>query len=46
MRMDDAARNEVAECLEQLADQGEWNSELWRRCHSLVQANGGNELVR
>ena len=43
--MDDATRNEVVECLERLADQTVWNSELWQRCHDLVRANWDNELL-
>jgi hypothetical protein len=44
--MDDFTRNEVAECLECLADQAVWNPELWRRCYDLVGINWDNELLK
>jgi hypothetical protein len=43
--MDDGIRNEVAECLERLADQQVWNPELWQQCYELVHANWDNELL-
>lgn len=43
--MDDATRNEIAECLEQLAAQPTWNAELWQHCHDLVAANLNDELL-
>jgi hypothetical protein len=44
--MDETTRKEVAECLEQLADQAVWNPELWQRCYDLVKANWDNELLK
>jgi len=44
--VDEATRNEVAECLEQLADQTVWDPELWQRCYDLVKANWDNELLK
>jgi hypothetical protein len=43
--MDDGPRNEVAEWLERLAEQPEWNAEVWQRCYDLVKANWSNELL-
>lgn len=43
--MEDATRNEVAESLEELAEQATWNPELWKRCHDLVKANWDNEVL-
>jgi hypothetical protein len=43
--MDDLTRNEIAECLEQLAAQPAWNPELWQRCYDLVAANMDDELL-
>jgi hypothetical protein len=43
--LDDLTRNEIAECLERLADQTEWNDELWQRCYDLVKSNWDNELL-
>jgi hypothetical protein len=43
--MDDVTRNDVAEHLERLAGQAEWNPELWQRCYDLVGANQDNELL-
>jgi hypothetical protein len=43
--MDDATRNEIAECLERLAAQPAWNAELWQRCYELVTANLNDELL-
>ena len=44
--MDEATRNEVAECLERLADEAEWNTDLHKRCYELVGANWDNELLK
>jgi hypothetical protein len=44
--MDEATRNEVAQCLERLAEQEAWNPELWQRCYDLVKANCDNELLK
>jgi hypothetical protein len=44
--MDEATRNEVAECLERLADEAEWNPDLHKRCYDLVGANWDNELLK
>ena len=44
--MDEATRNEVAQCLERLAEQEAWNPELWQRCYDLVKANWDNELLK
>jgi hypothetical protein len=44
--MDDAARNEVAEFLDRLAEQTVWNPDLWQKCYALVDANTANELLR
>jgi hypothetical protein len=43
--MDDNARGEIAGCLESLASQKTWNSELWQRCYDLVCANREDELL-
>jgi hypothetical protein len=43
--MDDATRNEIAECFEQLAAQPAWNAELWQHCYDLVAANLNDELL-
>jgi hypothetical protein len=43
--MDDATRNEIAERLEQLAAQPDWNAELWQHCYDLVAANLNDELL-
>jgi hypothetical protein len=43
--MDDTTRNEIAECLEQLASQPAWNAGLWQRCYDLVGANADDELL-
>jgi hypothetical protein len=43
--MDDATRNEVADCLEHLAQQEAWNSDLWQRCYDLVRANSDDDLM-
>jgi hypothetical protein len=44
--MDEATRNEVAECLERLADEAEWNPDLHKRCYNLAAANWDNELLK
>ncbi len=43
--MDDATRDEIAECLEGLAAQPVWNAELWQRCYDLVAANLNDGLL-
>jgi hypothetical protein len=43
--MEDATRNEIADRLDELADQQEWNPELWQRCYALVGAHHDNELL-
>jgi len=43
--MEDATRNEIADRLDQLADQQQWNPELWQRCYDLVGAHHDNELL-
>ena len=43
--MNDATRNEIAECLERLAAEPRWNAELWQRCYDLVTANADDELL-
>jgi hypothetical protein len=43
--MEDATRKEIAERLDELADQQQWNPELWQRCYDLVGAHRDNELL-
>jgi hypothetical protein len=43
--MNDAIRNEIAECLERLAAEPRWNAELWQRCYDLVTAHADDELL-
>ncbi len=43
--MDDATRNEIADCLEALAAQSVWNAAVWQRCFDIVNANADDELV-
>ena len=43
--MDDATRNEIAECLETLAAQVVWNATIWQRCFDFVNANADDELI-
>jgi len=43
--MEDATRNEIADRLDELADQQQWNPELWQRCSDLVGAHHDNELL-
>ena len=43
--MDDTSRSQVAEALEQLADQQVWNPTIWQRCYDLVQANIQSDLL-
>jgi hypothetical protein len=31
--------------LDELADEKQWNPELWQRCHDLVRAHDDNELL-
>lgn len=43
--MEDSNRIEIAESFERLADQSDWNAELWQRCHDLVAAHLDDELL-
>jgi hypothetical protein len=43
--MDEASRRELADSLERLADQPDWNPELWRRCHDLVEHHRDDDLL-
>jgi hypothetical protein len=43
--MDEVTLNQVAACLERLAEQAAWHSELWQQCHDLVRANWDNDLL-
>lgn len=43
--MDEATRNEIADCLENLASQKVWNPEVWQRCYDLVGANWDDDLL-
>jgi hypothetical protein len=43
--MEDATRNEIADRLNELADQQQWNPELWQRCYDLVGSHQNNELL-
>jgi len=43
--MDDATRDEIASCLDQLAAAPRWNAALWQRCYDLVGANADDELL-
>jgi hypothetical protein len=43
--MEDATRNEIADRLDELANQQQWNPELWQRCYDLVGAHYDNELL-
>jgi hypothetical protein len=43
--MDDATRDEIANCLDRLAAEPRWNRELWQRCYDLVGANADDELL-
>jgi hypothetical protein len=43
--MNDATRNQIADCLELLAAEAQWNGELWQRCYELVGANSDDDLV-
>ena len=43
--MDDAARLEIADSLEKLADLKEWDDDVWQHCYDLVCANIDNELL-
>jgi hypothetical protein len=43
--MDDATRNAIANCLENLANQETWNPALWQQCYDLVSANHEDELL-
>jgi hypothetical protein len=37
--MDDQTRSLVADCLDNLAAQVSWNSDMWQKCYELVSAN-------
>jgi len=43
--MEDVTRKEIADCLDELADQQQWNPELWQRCYDLIGAHHDNELL-
>jgi len=43
--LNDTTRNAVADALEHLANQQEWNSEAWQRCYELVAGNWESELL-
>lgn len=43
--MDDVSRREIADSLDRLADQADWNPELWQHCHDLVQRHRDDELL-
>jgi hypothetical protein len=43
--MDETSRKQVADSLVRLAEQSEWNPQVWQRCHDLVQANWDDELL-
>jgi len=43
--MDDATRDEIANCLDRLAAESRWNGDLWQRCYDLVGANADDELL-
>ena len=43
--MDDATRTEIADRLDELANQQLWNPALWQRCYDLVGAHHDNDLL-
>ena len=43
--MDKAKRDEIADCLDQLAAEPRWNAALWQRCYDLVTTNADNDLL-
>jgi hypothetical protein len=43
--MNDAARDEIANSLDQLAAQPRWDGDLWQRCYDLVKASCNDELL-
>ncbi len=43
--VDDATRNEIADCLDRLAGEPRWNEELWQRCYDLVSTHSDNDLL-
>jgi hypothetical protein len=43
--MEEGTRNEIADRLDELADQQQWNPELWQRCYDLLGAHHDNELL-
>jgi hypothetical protein len=43
--MDEVSRRELADSLDRLAEQANWNPELWQRCHDLLQRHRDDELL-
>jgi hypothetical protein len=43
--MNENTRNQVADSLDRLAEQSEWNPEIWQQCYDLVRANRENDLL-
>ncbi len=43
--MNEGDRKEIAQFLAKLAEKREWDHNMWKRCHELVQANLDNELL-
>lgn len=43
--MKEAARDAVADALDDLASQQSWNSAVWQKCFNLVTADWDDELV-
>lgn len=43
--MNEASRQEIADLLIKLAEKRDWDHDLWKRCHELVQANLDDELL-
>ena len=43
--MEDPTRNEIASHLDELADQQQWNPELWQLCYDLIGAHSDDELL-
>jgi hypothetical protein len=44
--MEDVTRKDIADRLNELADEQRWNPQLWSRCYDLVGAHHDNELRR
>jgi hypothetical protein len=42
---EDATRNDLADNLDELANQQRWNPELWQRCYDFVGAHLDDELL-